>query len=274
MVAEPHPFPPSLTITRPTFTLKDLPGLSYVKQLLTEWVLLPLKFPQLFVGSRRQPQCIYLYGPSGSGKSQLVAACAGECGIPLYSICANDLIREGSGARLVKAIFSHVRANSPAILLITSIEDFCSNEESDFLRPILTELLINVTPFNDQSSNLSVILTSSTPWASNNFMRAIRRRAEREAYVPLPDAVRRRAMLQRTVQFDSEREYLLAADLSEGMSFWEIQDIVRRAVLHTASSDSPASLLSAILSAFQSTVPNTSLRSIELFQAYVTERSD
>jgi SpoVK/Ycf46/Vps4 family AAA+-type ATPase len=184
------------------------------------------------------------------------------------------LIREGSGARLVKAIFSYVRANSPAILLITSIEDFCSNEESDFLRPIITELLINITPFNDQSSNLSVILTSSTPWASNNFMRAIRRRAEREAYVPLPDAVRRRAMLQRTVQFDSEREYSLAADLSEGMSFWEMRDIVRRAVLQTASSDSPASLLNAILSAFQSTVPNTGLRSIELFQAYVAERSD
>ncbi len=81
-------------------------------------------------------------------------------------------------------------------------------------------------------------------------------------------------MLQRTVQFDSEREYLLAADLSEGMSFWEMRDIVRKAVLQTASSDSPASLLSAILSAFQSTAPNTCLRSIELFQAYVTERSD
>ena len=264
---EPDCLPPSLTVTRPTCTLQDLPGISYLKNLLLERVVLPLKFPELFPGSRSPPNCIYLYGPPGSGKSQLAAACAGQCCVPLYSVSAKHLATPGSEGRFIRATFRHVRTNLPAILLITSIEEFSNYEEIGGHRPILTELVINL--ISDQNRNLSIILTSND--LPCYLMRGIRRRIEREAYVPLPDAVRRRAMLRKAVHLASEREYSLAADLSEGLSFWEIQKIVKNAVLDATSS---ASLLDTILSAFQATVPQTDFRSIQNYQTYVTEYSD
>jgi len=254
-----------------TTTLKALPGLNSVKQLLVEWIVLPLKFPQLFVANWRHPLLIQLNGPSGSGKSQLIAACAEECLVPLYSVSCEDLIREPNSERSIREVFSHARSNAPAVLLISHIEAMCSDEEHDYFRRLNTELLINLTPHTNENNQLLIVLTCTTPW---HQLRALRRRVEREVYVPLPDAVRRRAMLQKAVQLASEAEYCLAADLAEGLSFWEIQRTVCSAMLHSATTDPPIPLLNALTTAFRLTSPSTDALTIEHFQTYVTERSD
>lgn len=265
--------PPYTSLTKPTITLEELPGLSPVKQLLREWIVLPQKFPQFFIGSRRYPQVIMLYGPSGSGKQQLISACAGESQLPIYVVNCEDLARDFNRELSIRTVFSHARSNTPAVLLISHIEAICSDQEHQHFRGLSTEIVTHLTSNTLENRQLFIVLTCTTPWTQDSLLRTIRRRAEREVYVPLPDAVRRKAMLRKAIQLDSEADYSLAADLAEGLSFWEIQEAVRNAVLHSATASAP-SQLAALKAAFLRFSPHTSPITIERFQTYVTERSD
>jgi len=54
----------------------DVAGLEQAKKSLKEAVILPTKFPDLFVGQRKPWKGILLYGPPGTGKTFLAKACA------------------------------------------------------------------------------------------------------------------------------------------------------------------------------------------------------
>ena len=53
-----------------------LPGLDSAKEELQDAVILPLRFPDLFSGTRKARKGMLLYGPPGTGKSFLAKAIA------------------------------------------------------------------------------------------------------------------------------------------------------------------------------------------------------
>ncbi|KAI8545676.1 hypothetical protein RHMOL_Rhmol07G0057900 [Rhododendron molle] len=63
---------------KPNVKWNDVAGLESAKQALQEAVVLPVKFPQFFVGKRRPWRAFLLYGPPGTGKSYLAKAVATE----------------------------------------------------------------------------------------------------------------------------------------------------------------------------------------------------
>ena len=54
----------------------DVAGLQQAKKALQEAAVIPIRFPQLFVGARKPWRGILLYGPPGTGKSYLAQAVA------------------------------------------------------------------------------------------------------------------------------------------------------------------------------------------------------
>jgi len=81
---------------------KDVAGPEDAKTTLLEAAVMPIRFPQLFTGSRRRTACLLLYGVSGVGKRTLAKALAWEAGIGTHgtflSVSAADL---GQGGRFV-----------------------------------------------------------------------------------------------------------------------------------------------------------------------------
>jgi vacuolar protein-sorting-associated protein 4 len=53
---------------KPNIKWDDVAGLENAKKALEEAIILPIKYPQLFVGKRKAWKAILLYGPPGTGK--------------------------------------------------------------------------------------------------------------------------------------------------------------------------------------------------------------
>lgn len=77
----------------------DVQGNDHAKQVLTESIILPLKYPQLFDGIMKPWKGILLHGVSGVGKSLLAKALNAETfdTVTFFNISASTLISKWRG---------------------------------------------------------------------------------------------------------------------------------------------------------------------------------
>lgn len=82
---------------KPNIRWEDVAGLEGAKEALKEAVILPIRFPHLFVGKRKPWRGILLYGPPGTGKSYLAKAVATEANSTFFSVSSSDLVSKWMG---------------------------------------------------------------------------------------------------------------------------------------------------------------------------------
>lgn len=63
---------------KPNVLWSDVAGLENAKNALMEAVILPIQYPNLFVGLCERWRGVLLYGPPGTGKTFLAKACASQ----------------------------------------------------------------------------------------------------------------------------------------------------------------------------------------------------
>jgi vacuolar protein-sorting-associated protein 4 len=87
----------AIVTEKPNVKWSDIAGLEGAKAVLQEAVILPIRFPELFVGKRTTWKGILLYGPPGTGKSYLAKACATEADVTFFSVSSSDLFSKFLG---------------------------------------------------------------------------------------------------------------------------------------------------------------------------------
>jgi AFG3 family protein len=84
-----------------------------------------LKKPKKYIAiGAKIPRGALLVGPPGTGKTMLAKACAGEAGVPFFSVSGSDFVEMfvGLGASRVRDLFKQAKEKAPSIIFIDEID--------------------------------------------------------------------------------------------------------------------------------------------------------
>ncbi len=224
-------------------TFQDVAGADEEKEELEEIVQF-LKNPKKFNGlGARIPHGVLLVGPPGTGKTLLAKACAGEAGVPFYSISGSDFVEMyvGVGASRVRDLFDKAKKTAPGIIFIDEIDAVGRQRGAglggghDEREQTLNQLLVEMDGFE---GNEGVIVVAATNRA-DILDRALLRpgRFDRQVYVGLPDVKGREEILKvhtRSKPLAPDVELKIIARTTPGFTGADLENLVNEAALLAA----------------------------------------
>ena len=158
-----------ICMANPGVYFKDIIGLSEVKRLLKEAVLMPMKYPHLFTGLLEPWKGILLFGPPGTGKTMLAKAVATECRTTFFNISASSIVSKwrGDSEKLVRVLFELARHYEPSTIFIDEIDSIMSQRDAgdhEGSRRMKTELLIQMDGLMKNREKIFLLAASNLPW--------------------------------------------------------------------------------------------------------------
>ena len=224
-------------------TFADVAGADEEKAELQEIVEF-LKNPGQFntLGARI-PHGVLLVGPPGTGKTLLARACAGEAGVPFYSISGSDFVEMyvGVGASRVRDLFDKAKKNMPSIIFIDEIDAVGRQRGAglggghDEREQTLNQLLVEMAGFG---ANEGVIVMAATNRADILDQALLRPgRFDRRVYVGLPDVKGREDILRvhtRNKPLAPDVKLKTIAQSTVGFSGADLENLVNEAALLAA----------------------------------------
>ncbi|MCY3411388.1 MAG: AAA family ATPase [Candidatus Heimdallarchaeota archaeon] len=221
----------------PNIKLSDVAGLIEAKRALREAIVLPLKRPDLFTGSRQPWKGILLHGPPGCGKTMIAKATAGDVQATFFNISAATLVSKwlGESEKLVKRLYDIAIREQPSIIFIDEVDSLTqsrSEGENDAMRRVKTQLLTSMEGLSSNSQDRVVTIgATNVPWEIDT---AFRRRFQRRIYVSLPDIEAREVIFKinsKGIELDDDIDFAELASLTDGYSGSDIANICKEAIM-------------------------------------------
>lgn len=185
---------------RPRLTLKDVGGLSGIKQTLHSILQLMRRGSALSTQARfNPPKGILLTGPSGTGKTLLARALAGEMGLTLITVDQTSLLSKwvGESEKGLREVFKRAKQASPCILFFDEIESLAPirtmHEAGSHFARLVSQLFREL---DDLHGSLGVLVLGATN--RPDLMEPALLRVGRFDYIlelPLPNEEERREIL-------------------------------------------------------------------------------
>jgi transitional endoplasmic reticulum ATPase len=202
------------------------------------------------------PRGLLLYGPSGTGKTEIARTLANESGLNFVGAKSTDFVGGFTGwsGQMTKSIFLRARAESPAILFIDEIDKIAPRPEllgstQGFTNEVVRSLVEEMEGVGEHEGHVFVVA------ATNRLERvddSVISRLGKILEIPLPDRSAREAILQ-TRLADALTDFALAdgcrelAERTEGYSGRDlvtlIANVQQRAVMRLLDQAAPDIIL-------------------------------
>ncbi len=227
----------------PRITFKDVAGVDEAKKELEEVVDFlknPAKYKSL---GARTPKGVILVGPSGTGKTLLAKAMAGEARTAFYSIAGSEFMEMlvGVGAARVRDLFAQAKKNAPAIIFIDEIDAIGRMRSvgvmggHDEREQTLNQILVEMDGFEANTAVLIVAATNRGDLLDPALTRP--GRFDRRVALDLPDLEGRKAILSihaKGKPFASSVNWDKAAKRTVGFSGADLENMLNEAAIHAA----------------------------------------
>ena len=227
----------------PKITFADVAGVDEAKKELEEVVDFlknPTKYKAL---GARTPKGVILVGPSGTGKTLLAKAMAGEAKTAFYSIAGSEFMEMlvGVGAARVRDLFANAKKNAPAIIFIDEIDAIGRMRSvgtmggHDEREQTLNQILVEMDGFEANTTVLIVAATNRGDLLDPALLRP--GRFDRRVVLDLPDMAGRKDILSihaKGKPFTSEVDWDKVSKRTVGFSGADLENMLNEAAILAA----------------------------------------
>ena len=189
------------------------------------------------------PKGVLLVGPPGTGKTLLARACAGEAGVPFYSISGSDFVEMyvGVGASRVRDLFDKAKKSMPCIIFIDEIDAVGRQRGAglggghDEREQTLNQLLVEMDGFEANDGIIVMAATNRADILDKALLRP--GRFDRQVYVGLPDVKGREEILKvhtKNKPLAPDVSLKVIAQRTAGFAGADLENLVNEAALLAA----------------------------------------
>ena len=227
----------------PKVSFKDVAGVDEAKQELTEVVDF-LKNPGKYKAmGARTPKGVLMIGPSGTGKTLLARATAGEAGVPFFSMAGSEFMEMlvGVGASRVRDLFNTAKKAQPAIIFIDEVDAIGRQRGyglmggHDEREQTLNQILVEMDGFAPTEQLVVIAATNRPDVLDPALVRP--GRFDRRVALELPDVKGREAILSihaRNKPFEKNVEWERIAKRTVGFSGADLENMLNEAAILAA----------------------------------------
>ena len=224
-------------------TFKDVAGVDEAKKELEEVVDF-LKHPGKYrkLGART-PKGVLLVGPSGTGKTLLAKAVAGEANVPFFSMAGSEFMEMlvGVGASRVRDLFGNAKKAAPSIIFIDEIDAIGRQRGLGFTgghderEQTLNQILVEMDGFTPNDNVIVLAATNRGDLLDPALLRP--GRFDRRVVLDMPDVEDRKAILSihaRGKPFAKDVNWDNVAKRTVGFSGADLENMLNEAAILAA----------------------------------------
>lgn len=227
----------------PKTTFADVAGVDEAKQELTEIVDF-LKNPGKYKAmGARTPKGVLMIGPSGTGKTLLARATAGEANVPFFSMAGSEFMEMlvGVGASRVRDLFNTAKKSQPAIIFIDEVDAIGRQRGvglmggHDEREQTLNQILVEMDGFAPTEQLVVIAATNRPDVLDPALVRP--GRFDRRVALDLPDVEGRKAILSihaKGKPFVENVDWVKVARRTVGFSGADLENMLNEAAILAA----------------------------------------
>jgi cell division protease FtsH len=224
-------------------TFADVAGVDEAKQELSEIVDF-LKNPSKYKAmGARTPKGVLMIGPSGTGKTLLARATAGEANVPFFSMAGSEFMEMlvGVGASRVRDLFNTAKKSQPAIIFIDEVDAIGRQRGAGLMgghderEQTLNQILVEMDGFAPTEQLIVIAATNRPDVLDPALVRP--GRFDRRVALDMPDVEGRKAILAihaKGKPFTPEVSWEKVAKRTVGFSGADIENMLNEAAILAA----------------------------------------